>query len=633
MKLAYPATDEVYVATVEQPAHEDVLLPQGAHPLVAEIRRLAVATLEERVDQMIRSADEVLIAMSETAATPAQQHAHLDTIRVLQFEQGPLTRQFHRELERAFDINAAAAPPAVAGHQALLPEQEMEENVAWSRIAARCKTRHKDQLELLEPRISELALNMSLPLSMRMFAPARIGDAWRACLDPLDLGFNVRRILVKLFEQMVMDDLSGFYAAILSALDRHDGRRPAPSRVTAAPAASIPAGAGTRVLRALQAVAAGSAHHSAVDLRLALDVIACLRTQPGGAVSQRAGLVGSLLGEFTADPHLPKAYASTIEGWFFPLLKAALSDDSFFSNSAQPVRQLLSQQMLQAVTARIEGPLAFQRTGAQLKALSDSFAVSAEFARPALAQRALLRPADVASFLQQLQADGVQRRAELLSKTRRVVAQALESRILGRPLPPALDEIMRSGIGPMLARRLLRDGFGSAAWNEAVARVGQLLDSACGAEGSAGRGAVVATLISDLKEAGLDAQRIGLLVGGLRGHFQQLDQQPLPAAPEPAAATAAASNDPLPEQAHLMLQLFQPGQWFQVYDPVRSQSCWMKFVSYLQQQNSISFIDFSGQKTLKLRAGDFVADLKTRRSGPVGASAGVQQALARLIAA
>lgn len=631
MKRTPNSITDLYVATVEQPACEEMPLPQGgAHPLVAEVRRLVLSMLEERVQKMFRGADEILIAMSDKAESPVLQHAHFDAIRALQLEQGQLTRQFRRELERAFDPSAVAAAPSRPGHLVLLPEQEVEENISWSRITARCKTRHKAALELLEPRVEELGRNLSLPLTMRMLAPARICDAWRACLDTLDLGFNVRRIFVQLFEATVMSDLAEYYASLLGLLDRHDGRRPAAS--PAPMASALPATSRPRALRALQAVATGSVH-GAADLRFALDLIARLRAEPAGPASQRADLVGTLLGELVADPHLPPAYTAAVESWCYPLLKAALADDSFFSNPAQPVRQLLNQQMLRAVTARIEGPLAAQRTGDQLRALSESFNVSADFARPALKLRTLLRPAQVTEFFQQLQGEATQRRAELLARTRRAVAQALESKILGRALPSQLDEILRNGVGPLLARRLLREGHGSAAWNDAIERVGLMLDSASNSDEMRQRDAVVSSLAADLKEAGLAPDRIVQLVGGLRAHYRVLDAE----APRPASAAAvetiAAANDPLPEHADVLLQLLQPEQWFQIYDPVRSESCWMKVRAYLPQEKSIDFIDFSAQKTLRVRAADFISDLKTRRSGPVGASAGVQQALARLMAA
>ncbi|HVT36382.1 MAG TPA: DUF1631 family protein, partial [Nevskiaceae bacterium] len=381
-----------------------------------------------------------------------------------------------------------------------------------------------------------------------------------------------------------------------------------------------------RIARALQA-AVGAGAAASPDAPLAAALLIELRNLRGG-VSQRAALLGALLDELVSDPHLPATCSQALAGWTVPLFKAALADDSFFTNPAQPLRQLLSRETRAAVTARTESDAAVQQAQARLAALPESFDVSVAFVQPALQQRKPLAHEQVLAFQQQQAAESAERRAELLAKVRRVVTHALEGRILGRTLPAALDELLRIGVGPLLARCLLRDGYGSQPWEAELARVGLILDGAGNNDEFRRRGEALARLVMDLKQAGLSGEKAGALVQGLRDYYRQADEQAALMVP----AIAAALDAPPPAN-DLLAQLLRPDQWFQVYDPQRSESCWMKVAAYAPAHDRVTFVDFSGQKTLTMRASEFAGDLKTRRSGPVGASAEVQQALARLMAA
>ncbi|HVT35330.1 MAG TPA: DUF1631 family protein, partial [Nevskiaceae bacterium] len=221
MKSVAPVPAELYVATIEQPASELLATPRGGtHPLENELRRLTVAVLEERLQKMLRRADETLIDMSERAESPAQQHAHFDAMRILELEKATLLRRFRQEIERAFDALQAPASRTAAGHVPLLPDQELEENVQASRMAARSKMRHKEQLAEVEQRLDMLVRDLGLQIGNRPLSPARICQAWRSAMDPLDLAFNVRRVFMQLFERLVMDDLGELYQAALSTMQR-----------------------------------------------------------------------------------------------------------------------------------------------------------------------------------------------------------------------------------------------------------------------------------------------------------------------------------------------------------------------------------------------------------------------------
>ena len=198
---------------------------------------------------------------------------------------------------------------------------------------------------------------MELPLSSRALSPTRFCEAFRASLDSLDLAFNTRLVLFKLFDRVVLGGLEPVYADAAAVLDRHQ------IRVPAAVSTAIPVDAQT--LHALEAICGFSSTAPFADAMLANRLLDCARgrLQAGSeAVRQRLALLGQMFGEWLADPFLPVAFVPLIEKLRFPAVKAVLADSSFFTHSAHPVRTQLHDAVYMALAARIGGVHAVEFT-------------------------------------------------------------------------------------------------------------------------------------------------------------------------------------------------------------------------------------------------------------------------------
>ena len=206
-----------------------------AHPLVEELRHAVLDGLGHQLDRMFARAGDELLAMSETAENEALRHAHFDTMRLLAFEQAQITRGFHHEILRSL---GSAAPATVQTsndlHLALLPEQELDENILLARMASLAKSRAKEVINALEKRLETIERELLLPAAFRALTPRRICDAYSVCLNKLDLSYGVRRILLRLFERTVFTEIGALYQELHAVLDRHALRvDPPPARSTA----------------------------------------------------------------------------------------------------------------------------------------------------------------------------------------------------------------------------------------------------------------------------------------------------------------------------------------------------------------------------------------------------------------
>lgn len=192
-----------------------------SHPLVEDLKRITLCSLGEQLEQMFRHSNDALLSMSETAENDAECHAHFNAMRVLGMEEPTITRNFQRELSRAFGgISAPATTTSM--RLALMPEQELEENIQLSRLTSKVKTQNKELIENIEMKLGALERSLSLPPTLRAITPRRFCDAYCSVLNGLDLGFSMRRILLNLFDRYVLAQLSLVYEDILAVLDRHD---------------------------------------------------------------------------------------------------------------------------------------------------------------------------------------------------------------------------------------------------------------------------------------------------------------------------------------------------------------------------------------------------------------------------
>lgn len=263
--------------------------PKRSHPLVDELRRETLDTLDSALARMFDRAGDTLLDMSNQAESEAERHAHFDAMRVLSFEQATILRSLRHELSRAFGAAVQHALPMSGGgvRLAQLPGQELEDGLALAQMTSRLKSAHRDKLQSLEQRLQALERDLGLPPVAHAVSPRRFCEAWSLCLHKLDLSYGIYTILLKLFERTALDALGRIYRDLHEALDRHAPRTDAPA--ASAPRAKTIEEARRQVSDELGALIQGRQLHPGARrfLGSALAPLMCARLLRDGAASAR----------------------------------------------------------------------------------------------------------------------------------------------------------------------------------------------------------------------------------------------------------------------------------------------------------------------------------------------------------
>ena len=88
---------------------EQTVAPVPSHPLVAELREVALGVLDELVRRMFDSADDVLFEMGEKSSTDDERRRYFDSMRVLRLDRGKVGIAFADDLTHGFAPVVAAS--------------------------------------------------------------------------------------------------------------------------------------------------------------------------------------------------------------------------------------------------------------------------------------------------------------------------------------------------------------------------------------------------------------------------------------------------------------------------------------------------------------------------------------------
>jgi uncharacterized protein DUF1631 len=676
------------------------------HPLVAELRTAVMDVLEELTRRMFDSADDMLFEMGEKSPNDAERRRYFDTMRVLRLDQTKVAHGFAEDLAKGF---APGAARRTVGEQefdldslSIQPTEELEEKIAITNMAAKAEGLFKSMIWEVERRLEWAAQQMGVPISPMALSPGRICEAFGKGTSLLETDFQIKLVVYKLFDRVVILDLDQMYRAALELLDRHGvGMQRRQQGEEGQPASAGPglAGAASAMAEAAAAAAglspgmpAGASmqnpeflrrHHLdpaslqrsgnplATELAGLLQSMVSASSAPAAlASSQRLSLAGRMFDDILAEPMLPEPLRPAIEKLRYPVYRTALTDPNFFANQAHPLRRLLADLLEQAVSAQTSETAQSQlretlRAAAALQ--SEPGGLRAE----ALAGAKPVSENEVEGFLHQMREQTRARREALLMRVRRQVAQELEVQTLGRAVPSPVMNLLRGGVGPLMAVRLLKHGRGSSAYREAQVLPERILHSLeyippPSLEELQSRESLLTHIVSALADIGMDEDKIEALLNGLQEVYALLDSAettPKPEAgsdkltpreehllmadfdqPAGAAAAAAATQAPAPPPPKpapvddapratlmdLLRRVLTPESWYRVYDPEHNQTRWLKLSSFHEDRDSVTFTGFDEAHKLNLRANRFAEDLARGSSEPINADDAARAALDQL---
>ncbi|MDR3417755.1 MAG: DUF1631 family protein [Nevskia sp.] len=407
-------------------------------------------------------------------------------------------------------------------------------------------------------------------------------------------------------------------------------------------------------------------------------LLAGAATPTAEGYTQRLMLAGRMFDDILAEPMLPDPLRPVIERLRYPVYKTALSDASFFADQGHPLRKLLGDVLELAISAQTsEAAQAQLREALRIAAsVQDGPALGADNLRAAKP----VSDGEVEGFLAQLRQQTQTRREEVLVRIRRQIAQELELQTLGREVPAPAMSLLRRGVGPLMAVRLLRNGRASESYRQAQGLMTGLLESLelegpAGAEARGDRERLLAKIAAELADVGMPTDKIQTLLDDLREVYQLLDGVAAGSAPDsgPVQAEAQAQADPdaLSEREERLLmsefehsggaeepapapprrepkpaashpapdalsratmmdhlrRVLATESWFRVYDAEHNQTRWLKLNSFYPDQDSVTFTGFDESLKLSIRASLLVEHLVSGQSEPINPDEAARAAL------
>ncbi|MGH8504414.1 MAG: DUF1631 family protein, partial [Stenotrophobium sp.] len=346
-------------------------------------------------------------------------------------------------------------------------------------------------------------------------------------------------------------------------------------------------------------------------------------------LAQRTELIGRMFDGFKGDPSLPETIKPILETLRFPVLKAALADPSFLSNSEHPLRVLLRDL---ATTAASSARTSRHDPTANLSALSQAMAPlltpDAPVVRANIDQPEPVTEEAVQSFLGHMDKDATTRRKVIVQRGIQRVDQELQQVVESRELLATAELLIDRALRPLLGLTLLRHSIVSPIWKnslEMAKRVIHSVDLAHATEFSNRDREVVRDDLDDaLVMERIPQDRQVEAISTLRALHDEIEAYLEKRAPEPKKVAAKIE---LPEIKPLRDYL-SLGAWFRVYNHKDSEIRWMRLLEHEQDIDYILFGGFDADNRMTVSVKDFEADLINGRSEPLDPAPDFEAALA-----
>src|SRR3569623_391575 len=185
-------------------------------------------------------------------------------------------------------------------------------------------------------------------------------------------------------------------------------------------------------------------------------------------IAQRADLIGRMFDGFQNDAALPESVMPTLEALRFPVLKAALADPGFLTNTEHPLRVLLHDLAATASSARTSP----HDPTASLNSLSEAMAPlltpDAPVVRANIDNPAPVSEDDVQAFLGHMDEEAASRRKTFVQRGMQRVDEELQRVTEARVLLATAALLIDRALRPFLGLTLLRHSIASPLWTQSL---------------------------------------------------------------------------------------------------------------------------------------------------------------------
>jgi hypothetical protein len=371
--------------------------------LLNESQALFCDQLRAAIAAMLDKSDEALTALIGETHSREAQEPYQEARQVLLAQRAAIETQFHQNFLSEFTKHTSVVKEPGQSFSELdqslelVGEEDLEETLKFKAVAAKLRRFCDEELAALDQRVGVLLGDANLAAEQNPFGPEAVCDAYQITCHGLETDAKVRGVLLKLFDDHVIDQVRSIYKAVNTLLvknsilpkirygvskkadDKHaaaaerdeheDKAAPDEQNLFAmlqnlvaggaggggGGGVALPPGAvvlqGAELLGSLTKLQQGDASaipggFSGAAAAGAANVLHELKASSFGAGLMQMDattldIVAMLFDQLFDDPDIPAALKGLIGRLQIPMLKVAISDKSFFAKKTHPARQML----------------------------------------------------------------------------------------------------------------------------------------------------------------------------------------------------------------------------------------------------------------------------------------------------
>ena len=194
--------------------------------LLEESRDLICERLDKAVSGMLGHAKDALTALITETRNFEERRLYEEARAVVMAQRQAMEKQFkgtylaefRKRADRATKIGEPSGIEDSMGQLSLVGEDDFEESLKFNNMAAKLRTYCYEELVALDQRVGVLLGDANLQAADNPFNPQLICDAYKQACRFAHADVAVRRVLLKLFDDHVLDDVRSMYKDVNALL-------------------------------------------------------------------------------------------------------------------------------------------------------------------------------------------------------------------------------------------------------------------------------------------------------------------------------------------------------------------------------------------------------------------------------
>ncbi len=196
--------------------------PSRPYELLQVCRDRMADHLTRSLNAMMERTDDTLFGMADKAESDAIQSVYFDAMREIRIKRKDIEAGFRKHflaesnklIRREKDGGAGVLSLSAGSGMSLVDHEDMEETLAVTNMVSKAENHCREEIVHLNKRAGVLLDVADLKTADNPFGPAVVADSFRKACEVLEVEIKVRLIVLKLFEQKVIEDLRTAYLAI-----------------------------------------------------------------------------------------------------------------------------------------------------------------------------------------------------------------------------------------------------------------------------------------------------------------------------------------------------------------------------------------------------------------------------------